>query len=139
MPVVAAPATALLFAAALGLVNIWLAARAGLARRRTRTSLGDGGNGLMLARMRAHANFTEYVPMALILMALIEMMGGRGTGLWAIGSLLVVARLLHPFGMERPGTNPLRMGGLFLTIGCTAMLVGWAVVMLLHPAGGAAP
>jgi len=135
MPVTlaAAPATTLLFAAAFGLLNLWLSARAMAVRMKTGALLGDEGNKRMQARMRAHANFTEYVPLALILMALIEMMGGRGTALYAIGSLLVVGRLLHPFGLERPGSNPLRAAGILLTLGCTAALVGWAVWMLLHP------
>jgi len=131
-PIAAAPAVSLLFAAAFGLLNLWLAARAVLVRVKGGAMLGDEGQPLMRARMRAHANFTEYVPLALILMALIEMNGGRGTALWVIGSLLVVGRLLHPFGLERPGSNPLRGAGIFLTLGCTAALVGWAVWMVAH-------
>ena len=138
MTVAAMPAVSLLFAAALGLVNLWLSLRAMAVRVKSQVMLGDEGNPLMRARMRAHANLTEYVPMALILMALIEMMGGRGTALWVIGSLLVVGRILHPFGLERPGSNPLRAGGILLTLGATAALIGWAVWMLMHPAGGAA-
>jgi hypothetical protein len=131
-----APATTLLFAAAFGLLNLWLSARAMTVRMKTGALLGDEGNRLMQARMRAHGNFNEYVPLALILMALIEMMGGRGTILYVIGSLLVVGRVLHPFGLERSGTNPLRAAGILLTLGCTAALVAWAVWMLLHTAHG---
>jgi hypothetical protein len=138
MPIAAAPATTLLFAAAFGLLNLWLSVRAMAIRLKTGAMLGDEGNKLMQARMRAQANFTEYVPLALILMALIEMMGGRGTALYIIGSLLVVGRLLHPFGLERPGSNPFRAAGILLTLGCTAALVAWAVWMLLHPTHGMA-
>lgn len=134
----ALPAVSLLFAAAFGLINLWLSARAMLLRVKSGVLLGDEGNPTMRARMRAHANFTEYVPLALILMTLIEMMGGKGTALWLIGSLLVLGRLLHPLGLERGGTNPLRAIGILLTLGCTAALVAWAVWMLLRPAHGLA-
>lgn len=138
MPVPALPAVSLLFAAALGLVNVWLAIRASAARIQRNVMVGDGDDPVLRARMRAHANFTEYVPSALILMTLIELMGGRGTALWAIGSLLVVGRVLHPFGMERPAPNPFRMAGIALTMAATIALIGWAVWILLHPPAGAA-
>ena len=136
MPVLALPSVSLLFAAALGLLNVWLAVRASATRIGRKVMVGDGQDPLMLARMRAHANFVEYVPMALILMTLIELMGGRGTALWVIGSLLVIGRVLHPFGMERPAPNPFRMTGIALTMLATVALIGWAVWMLMHPAGG---
>ena len=136
MPVISLPAVSLLFAAALGLVNVWLAVRASATRMGRKVMMGDNGDPLMMARMRAHANFVEYVPMALILMTLIELMGGRGTALWVIGSLLVIGRVLHPFGMERPAPNPFRAGGIGLTMLAMLALIGWAVWMLMHPAGG---
>ena len=42
-------------------------------RRVARISLGDGGDRGLLRRQRAHANFAEYVPLALILMICAEM------------------------------------------------------------------
>ncbi len=138
MPAVAAPAVSLLFAAAFALLNLWLAMRVGAARRARGVPLGHGGDALVEARMRAQANFVEYVPLALVLMALIELSGGRGTALWALGSLLALGRLLHPFGMERPYPNPLRGGGAACTLAATAALIGWALWIAFHPAGGSA-
>lgn len=130
------PTVTLLFAAALGLVNMWLAFRAGSLRMKGKAAVGDGGDPLMTARMRAHSNFSEYVPLALILMALIEVTTGHGTGLWVIGALLVIGRLMHPFGMERPVPNVLRMGGILLTWATTLALIVWALWIVLHPAPG---
>ena len=138
MTVVNLPSVSLLFAAALALVNLWLGVRASAARIGRKVMVGDGGDPLMIARMRAHANFNEYVPLALILMTVIELMGGRGTALWVIGSVLVIGRVLHPFGMERPAPNLFRAGGIALTLGATVALIAWAVWMLLHPATGIA-
>jgi uncharacterized protein len=129
MHIAAAPQITLIIAAALGLLNVWLAIRVVRGRVANKISLGHGGNPQMEARTRAHANFNEYVPIALILMALIEMNVGASRWLWAIGALLVVARVLHPFGIERPMPNPYRALGAMLTFATLLLLVGWAIAI----------
>ena len=136
MPGVTPPTITLLFAAAFGLINIWLAVRAGAVRIKGKVMIGDQGNPLMLARMRAHANFNEYVPMALIVMGLIELVAGHSNALWILGAMLVAGRLLHPFGMERAAPNPLRMGGIVLTWLASLALIFWAIWIVTHPAAG---
>jgi hypothetical protein len=122
--------TTLIIAVALAVVNLWLSIRTGQARQAAKVSIGDGDNPLLIARMRAHANFIEYVPMALILMALIESGGGSGQLLWLLGIALVVGRLLHPFGMERPSPNPFRIIGILLTYLVTIALIVWAIILV---------
>jgi uncharacterized membrane protein YecN with MAPEG domain len=122
--------TSLIIAVALAVINLWLSIRTGQARRTAKVSIGDGGNPLLVARMRAHANFVEYVPIALILMALIESNGGSSRILWLLGIALVIGRVLHPFGMERPSPNPFRIGGIMLTYLVTIALVVYALVVL---------
>jgi uncharacterized membrane protein YecN with MAPEG domain len=67
--------------------------------------------------------------MALILMGLIEMNVGASRWLWAVGALLVVARVVHPFGMDRPAPNPYRAAGAMLTFLSMLLLVGWAIAI----------
>lgn len=122
--------TSLIIAVALAVINLWLSIRTGQARQLAKVSVGDGGDPLLIARMRAHANFIEYVPIALILMALIESGGGSPRILWLIGIALVIGRLLHPFGMERPSPNPFRIGGILLTYLVTIALVVWALILV---------
>ena len=122
--------TSLIIAVALAVINLWLSIRTGQARRTAKVSIGDGGNPLLVARMRAHANFVEYVPIVLILMALIESNGGSSRILWLLGIALVIGRVLHPFGMERPSPNPFRIGGIMLTYLVTIALVVYALVVL---------
>ncbi len=91
---------ALATTAACALINVWLAIRVGQVRRAERISIGDGGNERLIARMRAQLNFAEYAPIVLILIALVELAVGTETWLYAVAALFVVARILHPFGMD---------------------------------------
>jgi uncharacterized membrane protein YecN with MAPEG domain len=120
----------LMFAVAFALINLWLAFRAGKARLGAKVAIGDGGNPLLAARMRAQANFLEYVPLALILIALIEMRVGASQLLFALGIALVLARIAHAFGMERPTPNPFRAGGILVTFGVTGALILWGALLL---------
>ena len=96
MPV---PITAV-YAGLLGLVFIALEVPIGVLRTRTGVSLGDGGNPDLTVLIRRHANFVEHVPLALLLIALLELNGaGRGL-LHVLGTALVLARLIHPFGLD---------------------------------------
>ena len=129
MHIAAAPQITLIIAAALGLLNVWLGARVLRMRVSRKVSLGYGEVPGMEGRCRAHANFNEYVPMALILMGLVEMNVGASRWLWGIGALLVVARVVHPFGMDRSAPNPYRAVGAILTFATLLLLVGWAIAI----------
>jgi uncharacterized membrane protein YecN with MAPEG domain len=129
MHIAVAPIITLIIAAGLGLLNLWLGIRVSRVRISRKISIGHGDVPGMEARIRAHGNFNEYVPIALILMLLIEMNRGPSRGLWVIGALLVLARVLHPFGMDRPAPNPYRAGGAMLTWAVLLALVVWAVLI----------
>ncbi len=62
-------------------------------------SLGDGGNPVMLRRIRAHANFAEYVPLVLVLMGFLEISGAAAWQLHVIGAALLLGRLLHGYAL----------------------------------------
>jgi len=97
------------------IINIWLAYRVGQVRHSQKVMIGDGGSEPVVARMRAQANFIEYAPIFLILLALIELARGSEPWLWGLSAAFVVGRLLHPFGMDRKAPNALRMIGIMLT------------------------
>lgn len=119
----------LTFAAAAGLINLWLAIRVSSVRIKGKVLHGDGGSPVMLHRMRAHANFTEYAPFILILMGLIELARGSSMWLWAVGAVFVVARLAHVIGMERTTPSALRAGGAMLTWAVMLVLSVWALAI----------
>ncbi|TFI58316.1 MAPEG family protein [Sphingomonas parva] len=120
----------LTIAAGAALINIWLGTRISRLRLRDKVSVGDAGNAAILNRMRpAEANFTEYTPFFLILLALIELAAGSPTWLWIVAVVFIVGRLLHPFGMDRPAPNKLRMIGILTTWLILVGLAGYALVL----------
>jgi uncharacterized membrane protein YecN with MAPEG domain len=120
----------LTMAGATTLINLWLAFRVGQVRTREKVMMGDGGNMAVIARMRAHANFTEYTPFFLILLGLIEYAWGTSGWLWGAGILYIVARIAHAFGMDRPAPNAFRMIGMLVNL---LVLLGLAITAIAIP------
>ena len=121
------PAT-LITAGLLGLVFLALTISVVGRRVSGKIMIGDGGDSQMLERIRAHANFTEYVPLTLLLMAGIEIAAGHhAPWLWISGGLLVLARIAHAIGMSRPSPNPFRAGGALISWGLILGLSVWAL------------
>ena len=116
-----------------GLLGLWyLVLSFRVIQKRRHISLGDGGDPDMVRRIRGHANFSEYVPLALILMAILET---GGTRLWIIhglGIALVVARLLHGIALSFAQKWFLgRFGGTvltFLVILAASLLCIWQML-----------
>lgn len=122
----------LTMAAAAALLNVWLAIRCVQVRVKGKVLQGDGGNALMLARMRAQANFAEYTPFFLILLALIEYAEGPLSWLWGVAILYFLARVVHPFGMERQAPSALRAASTIVTWLCLVGLAGVAIWIVSH-------
>lgn len=124
--------TTLSLAAAAAVIHVWLMMRIGKTRMTEKVMHGDGGNAFLMQRMRAHLNFVENTPLALILIGLVEMTGKGGQWLAIIGALFMLGRVLHVIGMDRTNANAFRGIG---TI--TAMLthLGLAVVCVLIALG----
>ena len=88
-----------LYAGILALILIALAINVTAHRVKLRVPLGDGGNAQMRRMIRLHGNAAEYIPLALLLMAIYELNGGAPMGLHIVGSALVAGRLLQTWGM----------------------------------------
>lgn len=121
------------YAAILALIILALGINVTVHRVKLRVSLGDGGNPVMLRMMRLHANAVEYVPLALLLMAIYEINGGWRWALHIVGLALVAGRLIQTFAMwstDVPG--PGRGIGQTLTwasIAVLALLNLWKVAI----------
>jgi uncharacterized protein len=83
------------------LAILFLALSIRVIQKRTNVSLGDGGDPELLRRIRGHGNFAEYVPLMLLMMALLEYGGALPAWLLhALGITLVVARVLHGIALS---------------------------------------
>jgi uncharacterized membrane protein YecN with MAPEG domain len=118
-----------LYAALQALLAIALVVPVGQLRGKTNVSLGSGGNPALEVAIRRHANWTEHVPIALILIALLELNGGSAGLLHGLGASLLIARALHPFGLKADSMKvPLRGIGAFGTLLVTLVA---AIALLL--------
>ena len=104
------------YAAACGLIYVGLSVRTLLLRRREGVAVGDGDHPLLARAVRAHGNFSEYVPLSLILMFFLEFSGTAGGWIHVLGSLLIAGRLSHAYGVSRVEENFVyRVAGMALT------------------------
>ncbi len=108
--------TTLLFAGLCALLQCVLTALVIARRARTGVDLMDGGDQPLLRRIRAHGNFVETAPMALLLLALLELSGLATPWLWALGGCLLLGRLLHATSMLTHNRPWSRRGGMVLTL-----------------------
>lgn len=119
-----------LYAGLLALVFVVLSFRTIGARRAARVEIGDGSDRELLRRMRVHANFAEYVPLALILMALAETLRSGALLLHGIGLTLLVGRIVHAYALSQsPHILRLRVAGMVATL--TALMAAAATCLAL--------
>ena len=124
----AAPVTAL-YAALSGILLIVLAALVVRARWATRTALGTGADPRMERAVRVHANFVEYVPLALLLLLLAEVNGVAAGALHAAGIVLLASRVLHAWGLSRHSARS--FGRFWGTLGTWVTILALAVALLM--------
>ncbi len=85
-------------------------------RGKYKVSIGDGNEPKFARTMRAHGNFAEYAPLALLAMAAAELAGAPGGVIHAAGASLLIGRAAHGycFLFTESGMK-LRVGGMMLT------------------------
>lgn len=102
-----------------GLLSLWLLVLSVrvIAIRSQGISLGDGGNPILLRRIRAHGNFAEYVPMILVMIGFLEISHFSALWIHLLGGTLVVSRLLHGYALSFNESFKFgRIGGTALTL-----------------------
>ncbi len=87
------------YAGLLGLLLIALSIAVIRVRRRESVALLDGGFPDLIRAMRAHGNFVEYAPIALLFMALLELNGAPAAALHGLGAVLLGGRLAHAYAI----------------------------------------
>jgi len=119
------------YAAVLALLFIILSVRTIKSRREHKVAIGDGGEKILLRAARVHANFSEYVPFTLLLIAMLEI---QSYSHWIIHGLciaLLAARIAHAYGVSQTNENfKFRIFGTATTINITAIC---AFLLLAKP------
>jgi uncharacterized membrane protein YecN with MAPEG domain len=117
------------YAAFLALLFVALSVRVIKQRRQAQVAIGAGGNKSLERAMRVQANFAEYVPFALVLLALMELQGAPAALLHGLGLLLLVGRLSHAYGVSQERENfRFRISGMmatFATLTIAALYLLW--------------
>lgn len=96
-------------------------------RRKNRVSVGDGGNEALQLAIRAHANAVEYIPMALMLLLLLELNGAPKLLIHSLGAALLIGRILHAMGLSGKDLKK-RVLGMQITI---YLLIGLAILNMV--------
>jgi len=106
------------YAGLLALFYCFLAVRVIRMRRTEHIAIGDGGNARLRRAIRVHSNFAEYVPLALLLFAFLELQRTAPLLVHGLCLALVLGRIAHACGVSREKENyHWREIGMFLTFG----------------------
>lgn len=123
MPIVA------LYAALFAIMLVALSVRVILVRDANQVTLGDGGHKPLLRAIRVQGNFTEYVPLALVLFWLVETSGASAVWVHGLCGALLLGRIVHAVGVSQVReTLAIRVVGMLLTFGALLVGAGWLLV-----------
>lgn len=115
-----------IYAAILGLLFVPFTFYVGSYRVKHKILLLDGGDKELARRIRAQGNFVETVPLAVILIVLMELNGASATWLHSLGVVLVVARVMHYLTIAtNPANTAPRALGMVGTLGVYLAAAGW--------------
>lgn len=128
------PIVTSIYAGLATILIVVLALRVVLHRRRLAVGLGDGGDRDLQQCIRVHANAIENLPLALILLLLLELRGIPAPWLHGLGSALLVARVLHAWGFSRrKGVSFGRFAGTLVSWILMLVMAAMLLVHAFHP------
>lgn len=93
-----------------------LAINAGIRRSGDSIQPGTMGEGALTRAIRAHGNYTENAPIALIVLVALALTNTAALPIHVLGATLTIGRIAHAFGMMNPKhPNVLRFIGNIMT------------------------
>lgn len=119
-----------LYAGIAGIILIALTLRVTTLRQRFGVGFGSGDQQELARAIRVHANFTEYTPLALILLVLTEGVGESALLVHICGSVLIVSRLLHAWGLSHSSGRSL--GRFIGTLGSVIVILVLSLTLISH-------
>ncbi|MBX3230203.1 MAG: MAPEG family protein [Labilithrix sp.] len=121
------PTVTALYGSLNALLNVALGLNVVRYRTKAGVSLGEGGSKELLVAVRTHSNNAEFVPLALVMLLVVELCGGASLWLHAAGGALFLGRVLHVIGMPRKAPNPYRFIGVTITYVLITALAAYAL------------
>ncbi len=88
-----------IYAGILAMLIVWLSLNVIKLRRANKIILGDGDVPQLQNAIRAQGNATEYIPIALILLLLLELSGANAWFVHIGGIAIIVGRVIHAKGL----------------------------------------
>ncbi|MCK7460454.1 MAPEG family protein [Idiomarina aminovorans] len=117
-----------LYAGVLTLIYLVLAVQIIRLRWKHRVGIGTGEAEELNIAVRIHGNFIEYVPLALILFATMEVQNASVGLLHGVGIALIIARLCHAVGLTRSaGVSLPRTIGVLTTFAVLLLSAGFGI------------
>ena len=113
--------------AAFAVLMVLLSVQTSLRRAALGIAHGDAEDKTLRRRIRAHGNFTEYAPLAVVILLMVEISGATRINTLILALAFLLARLLHAAGMLYMSGPALRALGMLVQH--AAFLYG-AVVLL---------
>lgn len=107
-------------------------------RTQYRVAYGDGGFSELQIAIRVHGNAVEYLPVALLLLLLMEMNGAETWMVHVCGILLIIGRLMHYYGFHNRLVRWRRSGmsatwcAIALMVLANVWYMPWELVFALH-------
>ena len=130
--------TTALTASALALLLVFLSITTIRMRMKHKASFGDAGEHALASAIRAHGNLTEYAPIGLILIGLLEATGAAHMPLAITAAAFVAARVLNAIGLFNPPGPPTlaRSIGIVATLLILLGLAIWLLILVHLPMPG---
>jgi uncharacterized protein len=116
-----------IYAAFSGLLLVYLALQTIKVRRANKVKLGDGGVFDLQSASRAHGNFAEYMPIAIIMLFLLEYNGAPVLLIHVMGIAFLAGRWIHAQGLLKDNLRK-RAQGMSFTLN---ILIGLAIANLV--------
>jgi uncharacterized membrane protein YecN with MAPEG domain len=93
---------------------VLLSVQTSMRRAQMSATHGDAGDETLRRRVRAHGNFSEYAPFAVVLVLLVELAGFSHALTAALAVSLAVSRVLHAIGMLYTSGPAFRAAGMLI-------------------------
>lgn len=100
--------------AAFAILMVLLSLQTSMRRAALGVTHGDAGDEILRRRIRAHGNFIEYAPLAVVILMMVEISGSERITTLILALALGFSRLLHAAGMLYTAGPGLRAAGMLM-------------------------